>query len=375
MTIQPSQVHANEAAARPKLVTLEAGRFFASAAVMLFHYSSVIADARGVTVFGDIFRPGHVGVPYFFVLSGFIIYHVHRSDIGRPGAVAKFAVKRAIRLYPLFLLISLAMLVGFIVAPALAGDRSLTPAGIAADLLLLPHHNAILSISWTLRHEMVFYGLFALALALGRKAFWVIALWIAFSLVGEFFLPVGKDALGSWSILASNLNLGFALGMIVAELSARPSVAPPALWIAIGGMGLAVIAALEWWFGAGVDHGVAILGPMNDVGYLFAAAILIYGLVGLEHSWRMPASTLWKILGGSSYVLYLIHQPMGSVLVRVFSRAKSVPAEALFALIAVSAVIFSLIVHLIVERWMLARLSRWYSNSGGVYPTPSPRPS
>lgn len=343
-----------------KLISLEAGRFFAAAGVMLFHYTGVVANFRGAIVFGDIFRPGHVGVPYFFVLSGFIIYHVHRADLGQAGAVGRFAMKRAVRLFPMFLAVSLVMLLAFLVSPSMAGQRELTPLGVAADLLLLPHADAILSISWTLRHEMVFYALFALALWFGPRAFWAIGAWIAVSVAAGFYAAVtGVNTvpwMGSWSVMASILNLGFGLGMIVAANIRTPGGLPAWPLIGLGGGLMLLLCGIEWAFGRGVSHDVDILGPFGAIGLLLSAAALISGLVRLEARWTVPAAGFWKAAGGSSYVLYLIHQPLASLALRLLKRLP-LPPEAIFVILAISAVAAALVIHLTIERWLLQRLS------------------
>jgi exopolysaccharide production protein ExoZ len=343
-----------------KLISLEAGRFFAAAGVMLFHYTGVIANFRGVIVFGDIFRPGHVGVPYFFVLSGFIIYHVHRADLGQASALGRFVMKRAVRLYPMFLAVSLAMLLAFLVSPSIAGQRELTPLGVAADLLLLPHADAILSISWTLRHEMVFYALFALALWFGPKAFWAIGAWIAISVAaGLYASATGVNTIpwmGSWSVTTSTLNLGFGLGLIVAANLKTPADSRAWPLIILGGGLMLSLCVIEWTFGRGAPHDVDVLGPFGAIGLLLGAAALISGLVRLEARWPMPAPGFWKAAGGSSYLLYLIHQPLASIAVRFLKHLRLSP-EAMFVILAVSAVAAALVIHLTVETWLLKRLS------------------
>ena len=343
-----------------KLISLEAGRFFAAAGVMLFHYTGVVTDFRGVTVFGDIFRPGHVGVPYFFVLSGFIIYHVHRADLGQAHTLKRFIVKRAVRLFPMFLAVSLAMLAAFLISPTMAGERDLTPLGVFTDLLLLPHADAILSISWTLRHEMVFYALFALALWFGPKAFWAIGVWIAISIAaGLYAMAAGLDTvpwMGSWSVVASTLNLGFGLGMIVAANTSATTNSRAWPLIGLGGGLMALLCGIEWVFGRGVSHDVDVLGPFGAIGLLLSAAVLISGLVRLEARWAVPAPGFWKAAGGSSYVLYLIHQPLASLALRLL-KPLPLSAEATFVILALSAVATALLVHLTAEKWLLKRLA------------------
>ncbi len=60
-----------------------------------------------------LFAFGHAGVDFFFVLSGFIILHVHAGDIGRPVRLGHYLQRRFTRVYPfywvVFLLALLAM--------------------------------------------------------------------------------------------------------------------------------------------------------------------------------------------------------------------------------------------------------------------------
>lgn len=341
-----------------KLLTLEAGRFFAAALIVLFHYTAVVEVFSGVAVLDDIFGAGHIGVPYFFVLSGFIIYHIHRNDIGRPETFGRFALKRAIRLYPIFWIISAAMLAGFLVLPSLAGERSLAPLGLASDLLLLPRSDAVLSISWTLRHEMVFYALFSLSFWFGARAFWAIAVWIGVSLVGTVFITE-KTALGSWSLIASPLNLGFGLGMVAAWLLHRKPIARPLVLAAIGGGALAAYAVMDWIAGGDQPYSV-FLGATGTILVLVAASVLIHGLVRVEETWRMPAARLWKVLGGSSYALYLLHQPLASVALRVSGVFRRIPPEATFVILTLIAIMVAVLVHVTIEKFLMARLSAFF---------------
>jgi exopolysaccharide production protein ExoZ len=336
-----------------KLLSLEIGRFAAATAVMLAHYTEAVQDYTGKLVFGGAAAAGHFGVPYFFVLSGFIIFHVHRADIGRPAAAGRFALRRAIRLLPMFWAISLVMLAGFLLIPGLSGERSLDPLGVAADLMLLPHAESILSISWTLRHEAVFYALFLLAIVFGRAAFWLIAIWIVVSLLNAG-RPLTEADLGLTSVVSGVLNLGFGLGMIAAVAVARGAqISPRAAVLA----GFAMLAGTSVWVWLS-QGGMGRPDALGVAAYLFGSMLLIFGLVRMEQrGLRLPAPRTWRVLGGSSYILYLVHQPLASALVRLAPDAPTIPPEAAFLALATIAVGVSLALHLVAERPLLAALN------------------
>ena len=86
------------------LTTLQAGRALAALAVAAFHLSITLGEPRylGERVFEAFTHRGNLGVDFFFVLSGFIILHAHRRDIGVPGALGRYAWKRFARVFPIY---------------------------------------------------------------------------------------------------------------------------------------------------------------------------------------------------------------------------------------------------------------------------------
>lgn len=81
---------------------IQVGRGIAAMMVVLFHLGGAMSAEK---YFGDLtyirlFRFGSAGVEFFFVLSGFIIMYAHQKDIGRPDALAYYARRRAVRIYP-----------------------------------------------------------------------------------------------------------------------------------------------------------------------------------------------------------------------------------------------------------------------------------
>lgn len=222
---------------------------------------------------------GRLGVEVFFVLSGFIMAHAWgRSD--------RFALRRIIRIYPIYWLIAGAVGLAIFIRPELSNA---SPDYLQAMLLLpVRSENAILAVAWTLSHEMAFYALLSLV---PRKN----GLGIACGVIAGLFLAgLVLRPSGVWAeVLTAPINLCFVLGIAVAK--ARPIPFSPSLFV----VSLAVLTAQ-----------IAFKAPADDLAYRgiwfgFAAAALITSVL------EMPKRDRWtEELGNASYSLYLIHLPV-----------------------------------------------------------------
>ncbi|MDB5595685.1 MAG: acyltransferase 3 family protein [Hyphomicrobiales bacterium] len=341
-----------------RLISLEAGRFVAALAVMLYHFTDLILKFRGEAPLDWSFRAGHAGVEYFFVLSGFIIYSVHRRDLGFPGALSRFALKRMLRIYPPFILATLAMLTVYALVPSLAEGKALGWERVA-DILLLPMQSpATLGVSWSLRHEMVFYAIFGVAIALGARGMRVLIAWQVMVVAAIPFFDLSEGGTPLTAVLGP-FNLGFGMGMLTAWGAER--LEKPFRALAAGVAALLTLACTEWWIGRDLPISVAPLGPLvTPLCYSVAAALIVAGLIGWERAGgTFRHERMWTLLGGSSYLLYLLHGMVGSVLIRIVPA--SVPPAATLCLLCVTAVLVAVLAHRLVEapflRWSAARLA------------------
>ena len=151
---------------RPRLGGIEALRGLAASAVVLYHAARHVDKAYGAPGLAHAFLPGHAGVDLFFVLSGFIILHVHARDIGVPARLPHYANRRFSRVMPLYWV----ALCVTILAGSLGGHGWPAPWRVAVSASLLPAHlEPLLGVAWTLQYEIVFYAAFAL-LVLDRKS-------------------------------------------------------------------------------------------------------------------------------------------------------------------------------------------------------------
>jgi len=350
-----------------RLLGLEAGRFAAALLVACFHFSLTFQEFRHVSIFDMAFRAGHAGVEYFFVLSGFIIYFIHSDDVGNKNKLKDFAFKRIIRLYPMYLVIFLAMLAGFTMIGSLAGERSLSFGGLILDGLLLPKNGEqVVMQSWSLRHEVVFYMFFAVAILNKRVGIGLIVAWqLASLIVGMMYPESLPRALKPFFYL---YNIGFGLGIGAAWLTHRWLPKRPWLIAAVGLVGFFSAMFVEWLIGRNMPVPGLPLGPIaSPMIYLSCSALIIFGVTQVERTRELPFASTLKLLGGSSYLLYLVHAAVGSVIIRLFNRPalRNIDGEIVFIIMIIVSIGLAIVGHLLVEKPLIGFLRRKLIGSKG----------
>ncbi len=284
-----------------RLPSLQMLRAVAALLVVLFHTQSILG-ARGVAAFGGVFGHGDRGVDLFFVLSGFVVTYVHAGDWGRPRRLGRYLFNRLGRIYPGVLIVG-----ALAVAAYLLGDRAdkLDAWTIVAGLLLLPQDGApLVGVTWTLKHEMVFYLVFAVAIA-DRRLLALLVLWQAAVLACAL---AGLRFAADWArcgLAPTNLEfgLGIACAVLVMRRAAVPALTRPAMPAAALLLGAAMFVAgtldeLLW-------HRRL---PVPDIAaYGLASALIVGAAALLDLSGRLHAPRLLVRLGDASYAIYLLH--------------------------------------------------------------------
>lgn len=345
------------------LPSLDLGRFAAAFLVVLFHSSFTVFNIVGKQPFDMALRGGHSGVEYFFVLSGFIIMYIHRRDGGHPKQLAGFARKRVIRIIPMLWLVLIPWGILKLTVPAMGTNEPITPFGFVCDLLLLPHSGGtVLGVTWTLLREAVFYLIFATFILNRRVGLGLLIAWqigVVAQMVHPFF------ALGVQpGMLLGTVNIGFGAGMLIAWFMPNRVTNLGAPIITVGAALYAALLFVEWRIGGPVSLDYRPMGLiLNPLLYTGAAAVLVVGMVAYDFSRPRASSALSKILGGSSYTLYLVHLPVGSVLIRAIKPLwHRVPSEALMIILASASVLVAIGVHVWIERpileWLRSRVPK-----------------
>jgi exopolysaccharide production protein ExoZ len=100
---------------------------------------------------------GMMGVDLFFVISGFIMVYITRDwREGGGRKVPEFLFARITRIYPLYWVVSGALLAVWFVRPDLVFSSSRNTPELLNSLFLIPAHAyPLLEVGWTLVYEMI----------------------------------------------------------------------------------------------------------------------------------------------------------------------------------------------------------------------------
>jgi len=282
-----------------RLGTLEAGRALAAIAVVL-HHASLGSDGFTSANYSNYFDWGILGVDFFFVLSGFIIYHVNQGYQQRISQAGRYFRKRLLRIYVPYLPIGIGMIAMYLALPDMsAGDREW---GWVTSLTLLPSASPpALSVAWTLTFELLFYTFFLLFFV--ARHFWLLVLlWVVAVLT---VWATGTSELITVPLLSTLLDpliLEFVAGMIAAHVFTRLS---SRLWIwplALGMVGTALFVALP---------------DPNRVLFGVSLAPVVLALAMAERAMTLRVPRAFLFAGSASYAIYLVHNPVISIVARV----------------------------------------------------------
>jgi exopolysaccharide production protein ExoZ len=280
-----------------RLAGIEAGRGIAALLVVAVHAGDHVRYAYGPYFLGDLTIFGHSGVDFFFVLSGFIIMHVHRGDIGRPGRLWNYIKRRVTRIYPFYWLVLAGSLV---LAMVVKGASLPSPARLVVDIALLPSLTPLsVTVAWTLQFEMTFYACFAVMIINARIGVALFVAWFGYIALGVVLGMRGETALTT--LLTDYFGGHFFLGMLAAWVVSRWSIPRPGVFLAVG---VAWFAAT----GAGEDAGMFVPTVfLPHLSYALASMLAVIGLVGCERAGRLRVPRLMTVLGGATYAIYLTH--------------------------------------------------------------------
>jgi peptidoglycan/LPS O-acetylase OafA/YrhL len=306
--------------------------------VFTFHYAFSESFRQSFSWLMPIFRVGYLGVPMFFVISGYCLMASVRTAVNDSESVRSFLYRRALRIYPPFwcsvvVVAALPFAIealsalktgtflrptadnninfGFLNYEAFDWLRVLTLTQVFAHVPnaanLQYKFTTINAVYWTLAIEFQFYIVMAVAVALrSRAAGWLVA-------VTAFTLPVWY--LGAWTVVGIFVPYWpmFAVGILLYVVLESGVMRPRLGTLTSHTSGVVVTAVLIAAFAAWTIAGRQV----SELGFAALFAVGLWFLHSLNESYRVALRNgkaptrftlqLIRHLGLMSYSLYLLH--------------------------------------------------------------------
>ncbi|BFU34511.1 acyltransferase family protein [Enterobacter asburiae] len=283
-------------------------RGIAALMVVFTHLKEDLNGAFGLPDIGSkLFSHGIFGVDLFFIISGFII---HQSTLKREHSKPlTFVIRRAFRIYPVFLFCVLAFIS---IAPGTP-----QPVDLAKGLMFIPlNFDApapffgynFLYPAWTLTYELLFYSIFVMAICFSHTKRGLLASATIFFFVVILQLISNKHVAldfssptlysqGIFKLLASPMLIEFVYGITISVIFTKLKLSRT-FYILISAITFTAFILL-FEFGISNYH-----GPLN---YGIAGVCIIISGLSFERSGLLPQISALDRLGDVSYSLYLSH--------------------------------------------------------------------
>src|SRR5690606_22319378 len=343
---------ANPGNEKTRLLAIDGLRGVAAMAVVLFHLSGNLAqDLPSVlpSWIITIFQYGFIGVPIFFVLSGFVISASVKTSGVNLGYLGRFALRRSLRLDPAYWCAILLAIVMLVVKETILGYSVDYPSAkdvfihalYLQDIFSLDYQ--LSSVFWTLCLEIQFYlfYVFSLYLICRFKIGIVLDLhsWlmIVFCVVSVLiYSNILNIYVSGWFVLYWHF---FVLGCFAQRAIQHGGVHKLLFFVFLvfDASSLLVRAILPY-----------VAAALTSTAFIFWQGMVGQLKAALNYGWL-------QFLGKISYSLYLLHPEVGWKTISILQsvqKFKSLPYSPVIALLAgvLASVISAYIFYRIVEK-------------------------
>ncbi|MFK4345189.1 MULTISPECIES: acyltransferase family protein [unclassified Paenibacillus] len=305
-----------------KIEIIQLLRGLAAVAVTFFH-------AGGQTLEGAAkYQWFSSGVDIFFIMSGFIMVYTTTSNDGSLLYFKEFLIKRLIRIFPLYAILTLLY---FLVVNSTAYIADLpflefTILDIVKSIFFIPlilndstggggpfWGGSVLHTGWSLNYEIYFYLIFALSMLLKKMRWWT---FFGYTVVTVIVLPIVRKGyvildsrrsygwnwdFGYLNLMTSPLILEFAFGVIIGlmYISSFKFSSKQVCWL----LCTLSVSFSVWLLASSYSHGFGI--GLSNYGYSYIILFFILIISSKTIEFKIPYFLIW--LGNISFSLYLVH--------------------------------------------------------------------
>jgi exopolysaccharide production protein ExoZ len=341
-----------------KLLSLQYGRAIAALAVVFYHFSGYHQANQEFEPFRGFFKFGHLGVDFFFVLSGFVIMMAHKKDLGQSSRIVSFGLKRFFRIFPTYWFhLSFIILIRISAGILFHQDsfyRDFDFSFMLDNFLLLPTGKYLIGPAWSLSYELFFYLLFSLGLIFPRKIFFVLLflycglsaanISMGFSFAPHYVVEFFMGVLGFVIFDRYFLTKGQSLGLFCTCL---------------------FVLALEWLLSWLTNYN--IIDSKNPWFLGLPMMGLILGMCSYERKAELPRIKFLEILGEASFVLYISHMIFQTMAHQVYIRLNMTPTLVIFAYFGLLAfcIVYSIVYYKYLEKPMQSKFREFINSLEG----------
>ena len=286
-----------------RLAALDGWRGLCAMLVAVYHFNTATDFS-----FSTFIRNSFLFVEFFFVLSGLVICHAYANRIHNVADWWAYIIKRTGRLWPLHIVLLLAMIPIAIAESVVAGgseDGRFTISAFIANIFLV-HALGLFEtetwnfVSWSISVEFYTCILFGLVCVFSRPKLWLYAL---ISLAGALVVwqYSNLEDTYSWALFRGIYSFFLGCCMYLLFIRVQERWGSPFKGGFATLVELAALGSVVWFLIWGVNHSNMILAPC-----LFAMVVWVYAFEAGQVSTLLKTSLIQN-LGLYSYSIYLIH--------------------------------------------------------------------
>lgn len=316
-------------------------RFIAALMVYLCHLNT---DYFGVFV-KEMFSQGFIGVSFFFILSGFILSYSYEDKLkNEVTSKRQFILLRLARIVPMHLLLAMPFILLTIHLKNFDFSKTLTNILLVQSWIPKEdYYFSLNGVSWSLSDELFFYLMFIPLIYTSITKKVITAISIITLLLTIYFLKIIQtEELNHWLyyIFPVSRLVEFICGMIIYACwkNSRQQTVDSLLFL-ISLLPLLIAIYYSNNINNSLRYSLYYLLPMV---IFFTSCIYLRN--GVIHT--ILSSKTLELLGKSSFIFYLIHQPIILFCFKIFGHN---PGPLYLIALLVIITIVSIILYKLVE--------------------------